>query len=82
MWIICCSSQTKYVVFDIDIFGTQKCHSKTKLDWLGVQSATHTHTHTHTLFLPLMIKITIFGHGMININCWQDQSPTDKLKGM
>jgi hypothetical protein len=46
MWIICCSSQTKYVVFDIDIFGTQKCHSKTKLDWLGVQSATHTHTHT------------------------------------
>jgi hypothetical protein len=42
MWIICCSSQTKYVVFDIDIFGTQKCHSKTKLDWLGVQTGSHT----------------------------------------
>jgi len=31
-----------YLIFDIDVFGTQKCHSTTGLDWLGGQTGSHT----------------------------------------
>jgi hypothetical protein len=45
------------VAFDIDVFGTQKCHSATTLDWLGCQTDSHT-------VAPIYDKITIFGHGV------------------